>query len=138
MALVYSANLECRSEVCCTWLAGNAGRKKSPKIRHLGIIAQLCRAVSQTLHGILPRAEFTLRLTLAFSYIGSVTVRHSSSGRQRKFAASYREWNYGTFAEGATYIRLGRPSRWASAHIRVLLISSRTFLYRTCTEIVCW
>jgi len=30
--------------------------------------------------GILPRAKFTLRPTLAFSYIGSVTARHSSSG----------------------------------------------------------
>jgi len=27
-----SANLECRSETCCTRLAGNAGPKKSPKI----------------------------------------------------------------------------------------------------------
>ena len=27
-----SANLECMSETCCTRLAGNAGRKKSPKI----------------------------------------------------------------------------------------------------------
>jgi len=57
--------------------------------------------------GILPGSKFTLRPSLAFSYIGSVTARHSSSGRQRNFAASYKEWNYGTFAEGATYIRLG-------------------------------
>jgi len=28
-------------EMCCRWLAGNAGRKKSPKIRHLGTIAQI-------------------------------------------------------------------------------------------------
>jgi len=33
--------------------------------------------------GILPGAKFTLCLSLAFSYIGSVTVRHSSSGRQK-------------------------------------------------------
>jgi len=32
-----SANLECRSETCCARLAGNAGPKKSPKSRHLGI-----------------------------------------------------------------------------------------------------
>jgi len=37
-----SANLECRSEMCCAQLARNAGPKKSPKIRHLGTIAQLC------------------------------------------------------------------------------------------------
>ena len=57
--------------------------------------------------GILPAAKFTLRPSLAFSYIGSVTPRHSSSGRQPNFAAWYKEWNYRTSAEGATYIRLG-------------------------------
>jgi len=55
----------------------------------------------------LPGAKFTLRPNLAFSYIGSVNARHSSSERQPKFAACYKEWNYRTFAEGATYIRLG-------------------------------
>jgi len=54
--------------------------------------------------GILPRAKFTLRPSLAFSfsflYIDSVTARHSSSGRQPNFAAWYKEWNYGAFAEG--------------------------------------
>jgi len=36
-----SANLGCRSETCCTRLAGNAGHKKSPKIRNLCTVAQL-------------------------------------------------------------------------------------------------
>jgi len=57
--------------------------------------------------GILPGAKFKLHPSLAFSYIGSVTARHSSSRHQPNFAACYKEWNYGTFAEGATYIRLG-------------------------------
>jgi len=180
--------------MCCARLIENAGCKISPKIRHLGTIAQLCRAVSsQQRHvstiakenllnsyisstgphnranldpltaeigsgvwgtqqistgfiswlrycsvvdhrkstklctmfghllgcyivytlsgvvapnGILPGAKFTLRHH-AFSYIGSVTIRHSSSGRQPNFAAWYKEWNHGAFAEGATYIRLG-------------------------------
>jgi len=39
-----------------------------------------------------------IRPSLAFCYIGSVTARHSSSGRQPNFAAWYNEWNYGTFA----------------------------------------
>jgi len=30
-----------------------------------------------------------------------------SSGRQPNSAAWYKEWNYGTCADGATYIRLG-------------------------------
>ena len=48
-----SANLGCRPETCCTWLAGNAGRKKSPKIRHLSTIAQICRAISSQLRHML-------------------------------------------------------------------------------------
>jgi len=47
-----SANLECRSEMCCTWLAGNAGSKKSPKIGYLGTITQLCWAISLQLRHI--------------------------------------------------------------------------------------
>ena len=38
--------------MCCTQLAGNAGRKKSPKIRHLGTTAQLCRAISSQLRHV--------------------------------------------------------------------------------------
>jgi len=41
-----STNLGCRSETCCTRLAESTARKKSPKIRHLGTIAQLCLATS--------------------------------------------------------------------------------------------
>jgi len=41
-----SANLDCRYEICCAWLAGNAEPKKSPKSRHLGTITQLCRPIS--------------------------------------------------------------------------------------------
>jgi len=44
-----SANLECRSEMCCMRLAENTGCKRSPKIRHLGTIAQFYRVVSSQL-----------------------------------------------------------------------------------------
>jgi len=63
-------------------------------------------------NAILPAAKFTLRPSLAFSHIGSVTARHSTSGRQPNFVAWYREWNYGTFAQGASYIRLGSHRVW--------------------------
>jgi len=53
--------------------------------------------------GILPGAKFTLRPSLAF-FIGSVTARYSNSGRQPNCGVV---WNYGSFADGATYIRLG-------------------------------
>jgi len=37
-----NANLECRcTRMCCTRLAENTGRKRTPKIRHLGPIAQI-------------------------------------------------------------------------------------------------
>ena len=40
-----SANLRCRSETCCRRPL-KTGRKKVAKNRHLGTIAQLCRAIS--------------------------------------------------------------------------------------------
>jgi len=47
-----SANLGCKSETCCMQLAENTGRKKSSKIRHLGAIAQICRAISLQLRHV--------------------------------------------------------------------------------------
>ena len=58
-------------------------------------------------NGILLRAKFTLRPSLAFCYIGGVTARHSSSGRQPNAA----------FSRGRHLYPAGWPSRWASAHI---------------------
>ena len=68
--------------------------------------------------GILPAAKFALRPSLAFSCFGSVTARHWSSGHQPKFAAWYKEWNYGTFAfhhfqQRVPPMVFGQPSCWA-------------------------
>jgi len=52
-----------------------------------------------------------------FSYIGSVTARHSSSGGQPNFAAWYKEWNLQNFRRGRHLYSAGRLSRWAWAHI---------------------
>jgi len=38
--------------MCCTWLAVNTGRKNDAKNRHLGTIAQLCRAISSQLRHV--------------------------------------------------------------------------------------
>jgi len=62
-------------------------------------------------NGILPGAIFTLRPSLALSYIGSVTAQHSSSGRQPNFAALSR---------GRHLYSTGRPSCWALVHILVM------------------
>ena len=47
-----SANLECRSEMCCMRLAANAGPKKVAKNRHLGTIPQLCGAISEQIRHV--------------------------------------------------------------------------------------
>jgi len=47
-----SANLECRSEICCVRLAENTGRKKVAKNRYLGTITHLCRAISSQLRHV--------------------------------------------------------------------------------------
>jgi len=76
-----------------------AGGPAAPvsRMRRAVLGAKFCQAQNSLCVQVLPSA----------SYIGSVTARHSSSGRQPNFAAWYKEWNYGTFAEGATYIWLG-------------------------------
>jgi len=43
-----SANFECMSEMCCTRLAENTGRKN----RHFGTIVQICRAISSELRHV--------------------------------------------------------------------------------------
>jgi len=61
--------------------------------------------------GIFPGAKFTLCPSLAFSYICTITARHSSSGHQPNFTAFSRECHL---------YSAGRPSHWALAHILVV------------------
>ena len=60
-------------------------------------------------YGILPGAEFALRPSLAFSYIGSVTAQHSGSGREPNFAAWYKDGitELPLLVIGHAYIRQG-------------------------------
>ena len=112
--------------------------QKVAKNRHLGTIAQLCRAISSQLRHIstigkkLVKQQYLLhmcsqhdelrptngwdrsgslgvplQISTGFA-LGSVTARHSSSGRQPNFAALNR---------GRHPYTAGRPSRWALAHI---------------------
>ena len=63
--------------------------------------------------GLLPRnkiflgEKFSLFPSLPFSNIATVTARPSSNGHQRNFVAWYKEWNYGTFIDCATYTGQG-------------------------------
>jgi len=66
--------------------------------------------VTEFRNGIFPGSKFTLRPSLALCF--RPTARHSSSGRQPNFAGLSR---------GRHLYSAGRPSRWALAHILVLL-----------------
>ena len=131
--------------MCCTRLAAIQDAKN----RHFGTIWHLCWAVSSQLRHISTIGKNLLNtdssstcpynvvnfglLTAKIcwqvcghpckfqrvSHLGSVTARHSSSGRQPNFAA---------FNRGRHRYLAGRPSRWALAHILVCLWS--------CPEIV--
>ena len=70
-------------------------------------------------NGILQGAEFILHPSLAFSYIGSVTARQSSSGCQPNFVAWYKGMELRIFRRGHHLHSAGRPSCRASAHILV-------------------
>jgi len=119
---------------------GKYRTQKSSKIRHLGTIALLCRAISSQLRHIstigkqLVKQQYLPHMSLQYgelwptsawdllaslghpskfqqvSRLGSVTAQHSSSGRQPNFAALNR---------GRQLYSAGRPLRWALAHILV-------------------
>jgi len=93
---------------------------------------KLCTMFGRLLHwysihlrGLLPRdrilsgAKFTLRPSLAFAYISSVTARHSSSWRQPNCGV-VRGMELRNFRRRRHLYSAGRPSRWASAHILVI------------------
>jgi len=52
VALVCEFRTQVWKLMCCTWLAGNTGRKNDAKNRHLRTIAQLCPSVSSQLRHI--------------------------------------------------------------------------------------
>ena len=117
-----SANLGCRSETCCTRLAENAGRKKSPSAHHHTnlsgyIFATACidnrkkNMLSSNVSSRRPHNMVNVGLLAAEIGLGSLPARQSGSGRQPNFAALNR---------GRHLCSAGRPSRWALSHILVL------------------
>jgi len=78
------------------------------------------------LDGILPRAKFTLRPSVAFSYIGSVTAESA------KRCGVVQGMELRNFRRGRHLYSAGRPSRWASARILVSKCFSRTVNTRMC------
>jgi len=126
-----SANLECRCEIAARGsleysLQDAKITHKSASGQHrtifYGCIKQLVSTIGKKFHNIYifrgcclwqNFATCNIHYTHKSSYIGSVTARHFSSGRQPNFAAWCKEWNYGTFAQGATY----RPIRLGGHHV---------------------
>jgi len=68
---------------------------------------------------ILPGAKFTLRPSLVFAYIGSITARHSSSMCLAKLCGVMQGMELRNFCRQRHLYLAGQPSRWASAHILV-------------------
>ena len=70
--------------MCCTWLAGNAGPKKSPKIHHLFTIAQLCLTISSQLRHLSTVGKNVLNSNTSFTCpdnmvnVGSLTTEIGS------------------------------------------------------------
>ena len=136
---------------------GNAGPKKSPKIRYLSTIAQLYPTISSQLrhvstigkelikqqciptcpHSMVnfgPLAAEIVSIVLGHpskfqrvSHLGYVTARHSNSGRQPNFA---------TLNRGSHLYSAGWPSRWALAHILVFFLFFRS-VYHATFDCVC-
>jgi len=67
-----SANLECRSEMCCTRLAENTECKSDAKNCHLGTIVQLCRTESSQLRRI------DNQILAVFAFLASLLQRRCS------------------------------------------------------------
>ena len=129
-----SVNLECRSEMCCVWLAGNAGPKKSPSGYHCTTLPGYIFATNAPIDNRkkLVKQQYLLHMFSQYgelrptngwdrfgslghpckfqwvSRLGSITARHSRIGHQPNFAALNR---------GRHLYCAGQPSRWALAHI---------------------
>jgi len=98
-----SAHLECRSEMCCSRLAANMGDKKVAKNRHLGTIAQFCRAISSQ-----PRYVSTIRKKL---------VKH-----QYLLDVPTIWWTYGLLAAEIISLVWGTPANFNGFHVLAALL----------------
>jgi len=127
----------------CTWLAGNAECKKiaknSPSAHHCATLSSHIFTIKACIDN---RKKNSLNRKISSTclqnmvnfqqvlHLGSVTLRHSGSGRQPNFAALKR---------GCHLYLAGRPSRWALAHILVIFIlcCSTFVLIDECVLLLC-
>ena len=126
--------------MCCSRLAANMGRKKVAKNRHLGTIAQLCRAISSQLRHVLTIGKNLLSSNISSTCpwcphnmvnVGPVAAEILSLvwGTPANFNGFrvLAALLHGTLVvsvsqtvalnKGRHLYLAGRPSRWALAHI---------------------
>ena len=129
--------LERRSEMCCTRLAGNTGRKNDAKNRHLRTIAQLCRAISPQIRHVSTIGKKLLSSDISptcpynivnFSSLAAeiVSLVWGTSANFNGFRV-LTSLLHGTLLVGVSQTAVlnrgrnlysaGRPSPWALAHI---------------------
>jgi len=120
--------------MCCMWLSGNTGCKKSPSRHHRTILSGCIFATKACIDNRkkIVKQQYLSRMSSQYgelrptsscdwlvglghpskfqrvSHLGRITARRSSSGHQPNFAVLNR---------GRQLYLTGRPSRWASAHI---------------------
>ena len=136
--------------MCCARLAENTGRKKVAKNRHLGTIAQLCRAISSQLRHIstigkkLVKQQYVLQSPhnmVNFSPLAAETVSlvwgtpPPNFNWFRVLAALLHGIVVGVsqtaaLNRGRHLHSAGRPSRWALAHISSSVLKHWHFLLK--------
>jgi len=131
--------------MCCTWLAGNTGCKKSPSAHHRTTLSGYIFATKVCIDNRkkLVKQQYLPHMPLQYgecwptngwdqlaslghpskfqrvSCLGSVTARHSSSGHEPNFAMLNR---------GRHLYSAGWPSHLALAHILVRIKLHKCFL----------
>ena len=125
-----SANLECRSEMCCTRLAGNAGPKKSPSGHyhtslsghifaskaHINnrkkslLSSNICSTCPHNMVNFGPLAAEidTIVWATPANFNGFASWQHYCTALQY-----WRQPNFAALNRGCHLYSAGRPSRWA-------------------------
>ena len=101
-----SANLECRSEMCCTRLAEIQDAKNDAKNRHLRAIAQICRDVFSQL-----RHELTIGKKMLNSNISSTCLHNTA--------------NFGPLAAEIVSVVWGTPANFNGFRVLPSLLQRR-------------
>jgi len=93
---------ECRSEMCCTWLAGYTGLKNDAKSRHLHTIVQLCWAVSSQLRNVSTIRKKLVKQQYVPHMPSQYGKRRPTNGRDR-FRSLGTPANFNRFASWLCY-----------------------------------